>query len=60
MNEEENPSMALRLRHGLPLVMLGLLVASTLLAQSRNPGDLGVGKLLVIPRNFQIQISRNR
>ena len=43
--------MALRLRHGLSLLILGLLGASTLLAQSRNPGDLGVGKLLVVPRN---------
>jgi putative transcriptional regulator len=34
-------------------VILGLLGVSTLLAQSRNPGDLGVGKLLVVPRNSQ-------
>lgn len=42
--------MVLRFRHGLSLVIWGLLVASTLLAQSRKPEDLGVGKLLVVPR----------
>jgi putative transcriptional regulator len=51
VNEEENLSMALRLRRGLSFVILGLLSVSILLAQSRNPGDLGVGKLLVVPRN---------
>lgn len=51
MNEEENPSMALRFRRGLSLVIWGLLGASILLAQSRRPEDLGVGKLLVVPRN---------
>jgi putative transcriptional regulator len=50
MNEEENPSMAFRFRHGLSLVIWGLLGASVLLAQSRRPEDLGVGKLLVVPR----------
>ena len=42
--------MALRFRHGLSLVIWGLLGASILLAQSRRPEDLGVGKLLVVPR----------
>jgi putative transcriptional regulator len=51
VNEEENLSMALRLRRGLSFVILGLLSVSILLAQSRNPGALGVGKLLVVPRN---------
>lgn len=50
MNEEENPSVAFRFRHGLSLVILGLLSASILLAQSRRPEKLGVGKLLVVPR----------
>lgn len=50
MNAEENRSMALRLRHG-SLVILWLLLSSILLAQSKNPGDLGVGKLLVVPRD---------
>ena len=49
-NEEENPRMALRFRHGLSLVICGLLGASTLPAQSRRPEDLDVGKLLVVPR----------
>jgi putative transcriptional regulator len=53
MNEEENPSMALRLRHAVSLMISGLLGASILLAQSRRPEDLGVGKLLVAPRNSQ-------
>ena len=44
MNEEENPGMALRLRDGLSVLILGLLATCTLLAQSRNPADLGVGK----------------
>lgn len=43
--------MALRFRYGLPLVIWGLLVASTVLAQSRRPEDLRVGKLLVVPRH---------
>ena len=43
--------MALRFRHGLSLVIWGLLGASILLAQSRRPEDLGVGKLLVVPRH---------
>lgn len=42
--------MAFKFRHGLSLVICGLLGASTLLAQSRRPEDLGVGKLLVVPR----------
>jgi putative transcriptional regulator len=50
MNEEENPSVAFRFRHGLSLVIWGLLSASILLAQSRRPENLGVGKLLVVPR----------
>ena len=50
-NEEENPSMVLRFRHGLSLLIWGLLSASILLAQSRKPEDLGVGKLLVVPRH---------
>jgi putative transcriptional regulator len=51
MNEEENPGMTLRLRDGLSLLILGVLGTSTLLAQSKNPADLGVGKLLVVPRD---------
>lgn len=43
--------MALRFRHGLALVIWGLLNASILLAQSRRPEDLAVGKLLVVPRH---------
>ena len=43
--------MVLRLRHGLSLVIWVLLGASTLVAQSKRPEDLGVGKLLVVPRN---------
>lgn len=50
MDEEENPNMVLRFRHSLSLVLWGLLGVSTLLAQSRRPEDLGVGKLLVVPR----------
>lgn len=50
MNEEENPSVAFRFRHSLSLVIWGLLSASILLAQSRRPEDLRVGKLLVVPR----------
>jgi len=50
MNEEENPSVALRLRDGVSLLICGLLGASILLAQSRSPEDLAVGKLLVVPR----------
>ena len=50
MNEEENPVVAFRFRHGLSLVIWGLLGASVLLAQSRRPENLGVGKLLVVPR----------
>ena len=41
--------MAFRIRHGLAPV-IWLLGASLLLAQSRRPEDLGVGKLLVVPR----------
>ena len=50
MNEEENPVVAFRFRHGLSLVISGFLGASVLLAQSRRPENLGVGKLLVVPR----------
>ena len=50
-NEEENPSVTFTFRHGLLLVIWGLLSASTVLAQSRRPEDLGVGKLLVVPRD---------
>lgn len=50
MNEEENPVVAFRFRHGLSLVIWGFLGASVLLAQSRRPENLGVGKLLVVPR----------
>ena len=50
MNEEENPVVAFRFRHGLSLVIWGLLGASVLLAQSRRPEHLGVGRLLVVPR----------
>src|SRR5215469_6217807 len=49
-NEEENPSVAFRFRHGLSLVIWGLLGGSILLAQSRRTEDLRVGKLLVVPR----------
>jgi putative transcriptional regulator len=49
-NEEENSSVAFRFRHYLSLVIWGFLGASILLAQSRKPEDLGVGKLLVVPR----------
>jgi putative transcriptional regulator len=49
-NEEENPRVPFRFRHYLSLVIWGLLGASILLAQSRKPEDLGVGKLLVVPR----------
>jgi putative transcriptional regulator len=49
-NEEENPSVAFRFRHYASLFIWGLLGASILLAQSRRPEDLGVGKLLVVPR----------
>lgn len=42
--------MAFRFRHCISLVIWGLLGASILLAQSRRPEDLGVGKLLVVPR----------
>jgi putative transcriptional regulator len=41
---------AFRVQHCLSLVIWGLLGASILLAQSRRPEDLGVGKLLVVPR----------
>lgn len=43
--------MVFRVRHGLSLVICGLLGASSLLAQSRRPEDLRVGKLLVVPRH---------
>jgi putative transcriptional regulator len=49
-NEDENPSMAFRFRHCLSLVIWGFLEASILLAQSKRPEDLAVGKLLVVPR----------
>ena len=49
-NEEENPSVAFSFRHCLSLVVCGLLAAPILLAQSKKPEDLGVGKLLVVPR----------
>jgi putative transcriptional regulator len=49
-NEEENPTVAFRFRHYASLFIWGLLGASILLAQSRRPQDLGVGKLLVVPR----------
>ncbi len=49
-NEEENPSVAFRFRHCLSLVIWALLGASILPAQSKRPEDLGVGKLLVVPR----------
>jgi len=41
---------AFRFRHGLSLVISGFLGASVLLAQSRRPEHLGVGRLLVVPR----------
>jgi putative transcriptional regulator len=41
-----------RLRYGLSIAVGTLLCASVLLAQSRRPEDLGVGKLLVAPRDF--------
>jgi putative transcriptional regulator len=50
LNEDENPSVTFRFRHGLSLVIWGLLGVSILLAQSRRPENLGVGKLLVVPR----------
>ncbi len=50
-DEDENRSMALRLQYGLGLVIWGLFGVSFLLAQSKNPADLGVGKLLVVPRD---------
>jgi len=52
VDEEENPGMALRLPSALLLVICALLGASTLLAQSKRPEDLAVGKLLVAPRGF--------
>jgi putative transcriptional regulator len=51
MNEEENPRMALRFPHGLLLVIWVFLGTSIPLAQSKNPRDLSVGKLLVVPRD---------
>jgi putative transcriptional regulator len=51
VNEEQNPGMAFRLRDSLSVLIFGLLATCTLLAQSRNPADLGVGKLLVVPRD---------
>ena len=39
-------------RKGFSLVICGLLGATVLMAQSRRPEDLGVGKLLVVPRDF--------
>jgi len=42
--------MALGFRHALSLMILGLVGVSTLLAQSKRPEDLRVGKLLVVPR----------
>ena len=43
--------MAFRFRHALSMTVVTLLGASFLLAQSRNPNELGVGKLLVVPRD---------
>jgi putative transcriptional regulator len=43
--------MALKFRRGLLLVTWVFLGASIPLAQSKNPRDLGVGKLLVVPRD---------
>lgn len=43
--------MSLRLGDGLLLVICALLAASTLVAQSRRPEDLGVANLLVVPRD---------
>lgn len=42
--------MVLRCRHVLSLVICGLLSAPILLAQSKKPEDLAVGKVLVVPR----------
>jgi len=42
--------MAFGLRLGFWLLIWGLVGTSTLIAQSRRPEDLGVGKLLVVPR----------
>lgn len=42
--------MAFRFRHCALLLICGLLGASVLPAQSKKPEDLGVGKLLVVPR----------
>ena len=44
--------MKLRFRRGFAIVIWGLLGASVLMAQSRRPEDLGVGKLLVVPHDF--------
>jgi putative transcriptional regulator len=49
-NEEENPGVAFRFRHGLSLIIWWLVGATILTAQSRRPQDLGIGKLLVVPR----------
>jgi putative transcriptional regulator len=48
-NEEENPRVAFRFRYASAL-LIWLLGASLLPAQSKKPEDLGVGKLLVVPR----------
>jgi putative transcriptional regulator len=50
MNEEENPNVTFKFRHAISLVVCGFVGASSLMAQSRRPEDLGVGKLLVVPR----------
>jgi putative transcriptional regulator len=47
----ENDIMALRFRKGFLMALGVWLGATVLLAQSRRPEDLGVGKLLVVPRN---------
>src|SRR5579871_2384077 len=49
-NEEENSGVAFRSRYGLALVICAFLSAPVLPAQSKKPEDLGVGKLLVVPR----------
>ena len=43
--------MVFRWRHGLSITVGALLCASVLMAQSRRSEDLGVGKLLVAPRD---------
>jgi putative transcriptional regulator len=50
--EIENVIMTFGFRNALSIMILGLLGAAVLMAQSRRPDDLGVGKLLVVPRDF--------